>query len=127
MAYEIENHIFLGLLNQNQKIDAFICLRIMNNLATAAPGGYNSNLSQNLNLYRQQNALTIEYIKAKNYLLNLGPGVDRFKLNRGGIPVFQYSAVYFHHLSFARKIPWFLLQRALKFMTIERYLKVVSK
>ncbi len=120
-----KNHIFLGLLNQ--KIDAFICLRIMNNLATAAPGGYDSNLSQNLNLYRQQNALTIEYTKAKNYLLNLGPGVDRFKLNRGGIPVFQYSAVYFHHLSFARKIPWFLLQRALKFMTIERYLKVVSK
>jgi hypothetical protein len=68
--------------------------------------GYDTNLPQELGLYRQLISLVIDYASNNNKILNLSSGASNYKINRGGQPFIEYAAVYTKHLSLPRRVVW---------------------
>ncbi len=98
-----------GLRNQEGILDGVIGFFTIENTTTAPLVGYDTSLPAQLGLYRRLIALTLNYAQENNYLLNLSSGAPKFKRLRGGIPKIEYTAIYFQHLPFFRRIFWHAL------------------
>lgn len=98
-----------GFRNQDGTLDAVIGFFTLGKTTTAPLVGYDTKLPAQLGLYRRLMAYAFQYAKEKNYLLNLSSGASSFKRLRGGKAEMEYSAIYFNHLPFFRRLFWQVL------------------
>lgn len=102
-------HHYTALRNNAGHIDAFISWFEKENVMMCGPLGYDVSIDQKQGLYRQLVALCLQYAHQNQLIFNMGGGSDEFKLNRGSEKTLEYTAVYYHHLSWYRCIPWKIL------------------
>lgn len=102
-------HHYTALRNSEGRIDAFISWFDTENTMTCGPLGYDSDVDRKMGLYRQLVALCLQRADQNDMIFNMGGGSDEFKSNRGSTPTLEYTAVYYKHLPFYRKISWKIL------------------
>ena len=95
---------FYGLKDEKNEWQAIIGFFIRNGIMTTPIVGYNIKLPQSLGLYRRLIAIVLIEAKKRNVDLNLSSGASNFKILRGGKPYIEYTAIYYRHLSFGRRI-----------------------
>lgn len=105
-----KNILMYRVLKRDGRIDAFISYFICDGVLTGAFVGYDRNLPQKLGLYRQLIALLICESKERGLMLNLSAGVGAFKELRGAFPVVDYDAVHNRHLSWRKRLAWYLVR-----------------
>jgi hypothetical protein len=66
--------------------------------------GYDTSRPQAEGLYRLVMQIARDHAAAHGLFFNCSAGAPRFKRNRGGIPVIEYTAVYLRHLPLPRRI-----------------------
>jgi len=72
---------------------------------TAPIVGYNTDLPQELGLYRMLMASVFQLAARDSRRINLSAGAADFKRSRGGIAAMEYSAVFIDHLPARRRRP----------------------
>lgn len=73
--------------------------------------GYDTARPQREGLYRLLAASVLDQARQRRCMVNLSAGVGRFKMQRGGQPVIEYSAVIADHLPAGERRPLQLLSR----------------
>lgn len=111
MKHWHENNLLhiLALKSPEGSLDGVIGIFENETTVSAPLVGYDTNLPQELGLYRQLISLVIDYASQNNKILNLSSGASNYKLNRGGQPFIEYAAVYTKHLPFYRRAIWRLI------------------
>lgn len=71
--------------------------------------GYNTDLPQEMGLYRMLSALLFREAIDKGLMLNFSSGAAHFKRLRGGKPVLEYTAIYNKHLPLLQRWSWSML------------------
>lgn len=112
-------NLFISLAHQSRFLNFYLLYK--NNTLLAAQAiaensfevntpliGYDQNLPQKLGLYRMMNLKLMDVAKTKNKLLNMSSGAAKFKKQRGGNPAFEFNLVYMKHISFTKKIMYFM-------------------
>lgn len=92
------------------RIDAVMGYFTRNGLATPPLFGYDTQLPQQLGLYRLLSTLMSLEALEHNLNVHFSAGVGRFKRLRGCQPAIEYNAVYHAHLPPERRRPWVLLK-----------------
>ncbi|PIZ03642.1 MAG: hypothetical protein COY58_08300 [Gammaproteobacteria bacterium CG_4_10_14_0_8_um_filter_38_16] len=105
-------HHYTALRNSAGQIDAFISWFESEKIMLCGPLGYDSEVDRKMGLYRQLVALCLQYANEHQFIFNMGGGSDEFKLNRGSTQVLEYTAIYYKHLPWYRRIPWKILSFA---------------
>lgn len=95
-----------GLRNQCGILDGVIGFFTLENITTAPLVGYDTSLPQSIGLYRRLMAIAFKFSQDNNYCLNLSSGASQFKRLRGGIPHLEYTAIYYAHLPWLRRLFW---------------------
>lgn len=98
------------ILKKDHKIDGVIGFYQVNGIMTTPILGYDTQLPQEIGLYRMLSALLTNIAKQHNIILHQSSGAASFKRLRGFIANIEYSGVYIHHLPWGRKIIWLLLK-----------------
>lgn len=101
---------FQGYKDENNVLKTFSGLFIVGDTITSPLVGYDTDAPQSDGLYIHGAQLAILYKFRSNLLLNLSSGAPQFKRMRGGAPAIEYSAIYFKHLSFRRRMTWQILK-----------------
>lgn len=103
-----EHHLltFFALKSPEGSLDGVIGIFENTNTISAPLVGYDTELPQELGLYRQLICLVIDYAIKRNKILNLSSGASSYKLNRGGQPFIEYAALYTKHLPLYRRALW---------------------
>lgn len=109
MAHQ-ENLLNMKLLKKDGKVDAILGYFHRNGVMTTPLFGYDTRLPIEWGLYRMISLHLLYDARKYGYLLHASSGAAEFKKSRGAIETFEYSAVYFNHLPWARKLPWKVLQ-----------------
>lgn len=91
---------FFSFRTAEGRIIASIGLFTQHGLMTAPILGYDTDLPQQLGLYRLLIAVLLKECHERQLPLNLSSGAGGFKRQRGGKPVIEYTALYTQHL------PW---------------------
>jgi len=99
----------LKALRQAGKIDAIVGFYTLNGVMTTPLLGYDTRLPKNTGLYRMLTACLIEASEQQNLLINQSSGAASFKWRRGFTGHIEYTAVFHRHLSFYRRLGWWLL------------------
>lgn len=99
-------HTYVALRNAEGRIDGFISWFDKEGRMICGPLGYDPDVDRKMGLYRQLVALCLKRADEKKIIFNMGGGSTEFKLNRGSTETLEYTAVYYKHLPFYRKIPW---------------------
>ncbi len=86
--------------------------------------GYETSLPQDKGLYRQISLLSMLKAKEENLILHMSAGAGSFKKRRKAKAVPEYHMIYSEHLSWARRIPWWILNQISRHV-IPRVLKVM--
>jgi hypothetical protein len=92
------------------RIDGFFAYAVSQDVLFAPVFGYDTNLPQELGLYRGLVHQLIQEGVERGIAVELGAGADQFKSMRGDRPVPRYSAVYTQHLPGLRLRGWRLLR-----------------
>ncbi len=100
-------------LEHNGRIDAVMASYRRGNVLTSPFFGYDTQVAQDLGLYRQISLLLLEEAQSKGLLLNHSAGAGGFKRLRRAKPAIEYLGVVTEHLPFARQATWRLLRRLL--------------
>jgi len=88
-----------------------------NDELTSAPlVGYDTDLPQDLGLYRLLILLIIQ--RSENKILNLSSGAPDYKRNRGGQAFIEYAAIYTQHLPLKRRLIWRLVNFILSYLFV---------
>lgn len=106
LAIKNQWHHYTALRNAEGRIDAFISWFESDNIMSCGPLGYDMTVDSKIGLYRQLVALCLKHADQSQLIFNMGGGSDEFKLNRGSMATWEYTAVYCAHLPFYRQIPW---------------------
>lgn len=85
----------------------------LNGAMTSPLFGYNTEVSQEMGLYRQISALLLKEAFEKKKMLHQSSGAGHFKMLRRAKKDFEYTAVYCKHLSWRRQTPWKILSHAM--------------
>ena len=108
-AYLYQMHI-KGLIKfhsfrdpENHRIVASIGLFTQQEIITTPMVGYDTQLPQELGLYRLLMAVLLKETYESGQMMNLSSGAGSFKRARGGVPTIEYTAFYIDHLSCKRK------------------------
>lgn len=89
---------FYGFRDEQGRLVAFIGIFADGRTMTTPMLGYDTDLPQNLGLYRLLMTKVMTLAFERNLLLNLGAGSANFKKMRGGQPVMEWHAFYGRHL-----------------------------
>jgi hypothetical protein len=84
---------------ENGTIVAFIGFFVSENIISTPMLGYDTQLPQEMGLYRLLMALLLKTAKERGLMLNLSSGAGSFKRSRGGKATLEYTAIYSQHLS----------------------------
>lgn len=98
------------ILKKDHSIDGVIGYYHVNNIMTTPILGYDTQLPQEIGLYRMLSALLTNTAKTENMILHQSSGAASFKRLRGFLPNIEYSAVYISHLPWWRKMIWLVLK-----------------
>ena len=107
-----ENVLFYQALSKDGRIDAFVGFCLQDEVMSATILGYDQTLPRKCGLYRAAIALLISEATRRKLVLNLGAGVEKFKMLRGAVPAEKFDAVYDHHLPAPRRLAWAALMQA---------------
>ncbi len=103
---------FFGLRGPDGQIDAVLgCLRRDGSVSTPVLG-YDTQLPEQLALYRRLVMLLLTRIAERHEQLNFSSGAGEFKRRRGGHASTEYNALYVAHLSRSRRAAWQALAAA---------------
>lgn len=120
-----QNPLFtIKVLKKANSIDAFIGCITRNNITYAPLFGYDTTQSVKIGLYRMLSAIKINTAMNNKTILHSSAGAGGFKRHRGHESTTEYHAVYVRHLSFSRKLGWFLLKwviNAIGMPIVKRY------
>lgn len=94
-------------------IDAVLGYFNRNGIMTQPVFGYDTQLPQELGLYRLLSTQVLLDGIEHQRLINCSAGVGEFKRLRGGQPALEYNAVYLRHLPARQQWPWRLLKALL--------------
>lgn len=94
-------------------IDAVLGYFSRNGIMTQPVFGYDTQLPQELGLYRLLSTQVLLDGIEQQRLINCSAGVGEFKRLRGGQPALEYNAVYLRHLPMRQQWPWRLLKSLL--------------
>lgn len=100
----------LVALKKNDRVDGFIAMHRNHKQIIDPFLGYDTELPQQLGIYRMLAALVYLAAKEEKLKLNYSAGVGEFKRRRGCELTVEYLAVYDLHLNRFRHIPWMALQ-----------------
>jgi hypothetical protein len=89
---------YSGLRNCSGVLEGIVGSYDRHNVSTTPIVGYNTELSQELGLYRMLMAHGIDKADKKGFITNMSGGAKQFKMRRGAVPFIEYSAVYTRHL-----------------------------
>lgn len=100
-----------GFLNfegifEEERLLAIQLVWMRNGVATTPFIGYDQDIPSEKGLYRSLNTILTELSAEAEVLLNMSSGADKFKIQRGGKPTFEYNMVYFKHLKTHRQWVW---------------------
>jgi hypothetical protein len=101
---------FFGLRDKEGMLQGVIGMLELDGTMATHFIGYNTQLPQDLGLYRILIAWLLQQAATKQMLLNLSSGAAHFKLLRGGKPITEYMAVYEQHLPVLRRLLFRVLQ-----------------
>lgn len=96
-------------LKKEGKIDGVIGYFKRNGMMTTPILGYDTSLPKEAGLYRLCTILLYEQAKRENLFIHRSSGVGTFKKNRGALKHLEYTAVFYRHLPFYRRIPWHIV------------------
>ncbi len=89
---------FYGFRDESGRLIAFIGVFADKRTMTTPMLGYDTNLPQNMGLYRLLMGKVMALALERNLYLNLGAGSASFKKMRGGQPILEWHAFYGRHL-----------------------------
>ncbi|MGE5072967.1 MAG: GNAT family N-acetyltransferase, partial [Anaerolineae bacterium] len=84
---------------------------VRNGTMTCPLFGYDTNLPQQIGLYRMLSVEAMREALKHGWLLHASAGVGKFKKARGGKSIIEYNAVYTQHLPAYRQLPWKALRQ----------------
>lgn len=115
-----------GLRHPNGHLDGIVGLWEKNGVTTVPLVGYEMSVPQKQGLYRMLMAVAIEDAHHRQILLNLSAGASHFKRLRGGKAELEFSAVYYRHLPWRKRLIWALLDGVLSHLAapLMRHFKV---
>jgi len=96
-------------LQKEGKIDGVIGYFKRNGMLTTPILGYDTSLPKETGLYRLCTILLYLQAKKEKVMIHRSSGVGDFKKNRGAEKHLEYNAVFYRHLSFHRRIPWYIV------------------
>jgi hypothetical protein len=103
-----------AVLQKQGRIDAVVGSYVANGLLAAPFVGYDTDLPQELGLYRMLSFLMAHRAHGAGVDLHGSSGVADFKRNRGAEPEIEYTAVYARHLPWRRRAAWLLLEAVVR-------------
>lgn len=101
--------LFLVALKKDGCLDAVLGYFCRNGVMTTPVFGYDTTLPKETGLYRMLSAVLFDIARQNKHLLHSSSGAAEFKRNRGAVASIEYSAVYHKHLSWRRRVCWFVL------------------
>ena len=105
-----ENNLLnFKLLSKDNKINAVLGYYKRNHVMTTPIFGYDTTLPKDEGLYRMLSAQLVLESEQNGCTINMSSGASKFKIYRGAIASLEYSALYYSHLSFYRKLGYKLL------------------
>lgn len=105
-----ENNLLnFKLLSKDNKINAVLGYYKRNNIMTTPIFGYDTTLPKDEGLYRMLSAQLVLESEQNGCTINMSSGASKFKIYRGAISSLEYSALYYSHLPFYRKLGYKLL------------------
>jgi len=117
-----QNLLDFKALEKNGRIDAILGYYNLNGVMTSPLFGYDTQLPQELGLYRQISTLLSLEAYEKKLLLNGSGGAGSYKKLRRAKPVMESMAVYSKHLHLRRQVPW----KALRTMMVRIGVKLMK-
>lgn len=106
-----------GVFTADGTLVAWIGNHIMHDTICTPIGGYDTTRPIGEGLYRIMNALAQEIAFDQDLQYNMSSGSGHFKMQRGGVPVMEYLAVYVKHLPHYRQVATKILKKALDTMS----------
>lgn len=100
-----------GLRDADGRLGAVVGMLRFGSVITSPIVGYDTARPQRDGLYRLLAATVLDQARQRRCMVNLSAGVGRFKLQRGGQPVIEYSAVIADHLPASQRRPLHWLAR----------------
>lgn len=110
LCYESGVLKFLGLYNEEGRLDGVAGLFRQGTDVFNPFIGYDTSVDQNIGLYRMLCSAILDVAAEEQLVLNFSSGAAEFKRRRGGKPVFEYQSLFIKHLSAARKGSWQVLK-----------------
>jgi len=108
-CHQSQSMIFQGFADEEGRLKAFSGLFVIEQTITSPLVGYDTDAPQKQGLYIHAIQSVFDYMFKTGKTLNLSSGAAHFKRLRGGKPAIEYSAVYFSHLPFFRRMVYGLL------------------
>ena len=96
-------------LYKNEIMYGVIGYYMRNKVMTTPILGYDMSIAQTEALYRMLSAQIILESEIQKCTVNMSSGASHFKMHRGSIASVEYSALYYSHLAFCRKLGYKLL------------------
>ena len=98
-----------GLRSSQGRLDGVVGILQLDEVTTVPLVGYDTSLPPDLGLYRMLMSLALQDAREARLLLNLSAGAAHFKRIRGGQACLEYSAAYYRHLPWGRRLVWMIL------------------
>lgn len=104
-------HMHLKAVHKNGQVDAIGAYSFRNGVMTSHFVGYDTS-NCHAKLYRLASGDLILESKKRGLLFDLSGGGTFYKTIRKAEPTMEYFAVYYRHLPFLRRFPWYILKSA---------------
>lgn len=105
LSHDIGLIRYVVLRDEDGVIQSFGGMQQLGRHGTMPLMGYNTGLSQSLGLYRLGFHTGTRYAARHGLRFNMSSGASGFKLSRGATAEIEYTAFYFRHLPFGRRLP----------------------
>lgn len=116
----LKNHLLhFRVLKKNQKIDGVVAFTVQNNQLFCPYFGYDQYLPTETALYRLLSTILMLEAQKREVLFHQSSGASTYKKIRKGQNAIEYLAINCSHLSYLRRLPWYLLKGL--YNTIGRY------
>jgi hypothetical protein len=124
LEHGLLTYLVLQRRDESNEIDGVAAYWTRSNFMTPPIVGYDMTKPQDLGLYRMVSLMYCLEGRRIEANVNMSGGVSSFKRSRGAKSITEFSAVYFDHLPFYRRIPFHFMisitQLVLKIIELKR-------